>query len=349
MLIMTVPLAGFMVFGKEFYSLWQPTLSADKINMVQLLSVIACFLCLFISMTQCCIMVFSVVNKLKIPVLVNIGIGVASVLMVILVLAFGNLGDKGVYIIAGVRIIQPMFAESSRDGSHPFFKFINHGFCKIDSSVPLSINEIDLSENQDYYENASGAQYPAHECKVGIVEIPLMTPRTEVGEDIGTPAIFTNKAYIWGKYLIMTPYISYRKRVITNILDTRLIDKPKGTYQETWAATQALSQLPTRFVIDNVNTEIYLHASYCAFGFNEFEVEQAKGFTCKIYDVHENLIFDGTDKGDGLYKLNVYKDADICKDRAGSKGLLSLDFMGHYWQITKEVTVNDVLNALPVW
>lgn len=260
-----------------------------------------------------------------------------------------NSVEGGFYIIAGVRIIQPRFAESSRDGSHPFFKFINHGFCKIDSSVPLSINEIDLSENQDYYENASGAQYPAHECKVGIIEIPLMTPRTEVGENIGTPAIFTNKAYIWGKYLIMTPHMSYRKRVITNILDTRLIDKPKGTYQETWAATQALSQLPTRFVIDNVNTEIYLHASYCAFGFNEFEVEQANGFTCKIYDVHEKLIFDGTEKGDGLYKLNVYKDADICKDRAGSKGLLSLDFMGHYWQITKETTVNDILNALPVW
>lgn len=257
--------------------------------------------------------------------------------------------EGGFYIIAGVRIIQPRFAESSRDGSHPFFKFINSGYTKIDSSVPLSINEIDLSENQDYYENASGAQYPAHECRVGIVEIPLITPRTEVGENTGTPVVFTNKAYIWGKYLIMTPHISYRKRVITNILDTRLIDKPKGTYQETWAAAQALSQLPTRFVIDNINAEIYLHASYCAFGFNEFEVEQANGFTCKIYDVHEKLIFDGTKKGDGLYKLNVYKDADICKDRVGTKGLLSLDFIGHYWQITKETTVNDILNALPVW
>lgn len=102
MFIMTVPLAGFMVFGKEFYSLWQPTLSAEKINMVQLLSVIACFLCLFISMTQCCIMVFSVVNKLKIPVLVNIGIGIASVMIVIAVLIFGGLEEKGVYIIAGV-------------------------------------------------------------------------------------------------------------------------------------------------------------------------------------------------------------------------------------------------------
>lgn len=255
----------------------------------------------------------------------------------------------GFYISAGVRIIQPRFAESSRDGSYPFFKFINASNVKIDSSVPLSVNEIDLSDNRDYYENASGQRGPAYEVHLGAIQIPLITPRTEVGEDIGVAVLFTNKAYIWGKHLIMTPHMAYRKRVITNILDTRLIDKPKGTYQETWAAAQALSQLPTRFVIDNIDAEIYLHASYCAFGFSEFEVEQANGFTCKIYDVHENLIFDGTDKGDGLYKLNVYKDADICMNRAGAKGTLSVDFLGHYWKITKEIAVNDVLDALPVW
>ena len=243
--------------------------------------------------------------------------------------------EGGFYIASGVRIIQPRFAEGARDGSYPFFKILNGEGVKIDTSTICCINDIDISENVDYYERVDGSQSPAHESMLGIIEIPFITPRTEVGENLGTFTLLTNKAYIWGKHLIMTPYMSYRKAVTTAVLDTRLIDKPKNTKEETQASAQALSQLPTKFVVDTINTEIYLHSSYCAFGFNEFEVEQANGFTCKIYDVHENLIFDGTNKGDGLYKLNVYKDADICINRQGTKGLLSVDFMGHYWQVLK--------------
>lgn len=247
----------------------------------------------------------------------------------------GNV-QGGFYIVNQVRIIQPRFTESSRDGSYPFFKFVDAKLTKIDSGVNLAINEIDISENRDYYENANGTQGSAHEAMLGIIDLPLTAPRTEVGEDIAYAATLTNKAYIWGKYLIMTPFMAYRKEVTTATLDTRLIDKPKSTIEETYTGVFELSQLPTKFVVNTINTDIYLHASYCAFGFNEFEVEQLNGFTCKIYDVHENLIFDGTDKGDGLYRLNVYKDADICMNRAGAKGLLSVDFLGHYWSVTKE-------------
>lgn len=257
--------------------------------------------------------------------------------------------EGGFYIKDGVRIIQPRFAESARDGSYPFFKILNARGVKIDSSSLCAISEIDISENQDYYENASGVQYPAHEGNFGIIEIPLIMPRQATGEDMPTGNVYTNKAYIWGKHLIMTPYMAYRKAVTTETLDTRLIAEVKDTINETLESVFALSQLPTKFVVDTVNTNIYLHSSYCAFGFNEFEVEQANGFTCKIYDCLENLIFDGTDKGNGLYKLNVYKDADICKNRAGTKGMLSVDFMGHYWQVTKATTVDDVLAALPTW
>ena len=90
-----------------------------------------------------------------------------------------------------------------------------------------------------------------------------------------------------------------------------------------------------------------MHESYCAFGFNEFEIEQANGFTCKVYDKLDNLIFDGTELGDGLYKFKVYKDADKCMAR--SVGMLRRDFIGHYWEVKKETTVDDVLSALPTW
>lgn len=243
--------------------------------------------------------------------------------------------EGGFYIAAGVRIIQPRFAEGARDGSYPFFKIIDAQGVEIDSSTLLPINEIDISENRDYYENALGGQSPSHEGVFGIIEVPLIMPRQATGDNLPIANVYTNKAYIWGRHLIMTPHMAYRKAITTETLDTRLIAEVKDTLEETMASVQALSQLPTKFVVDTVNTVIYLHASYCAFGFDEYEVEQANEFTCKIYDVHENLIFDGTDKGDGLYKFKVYKDADICINRPNAKGMLTVDFLGHYWEVTK--------------
>lgn len=41
-LILTVPIAGFIVFGINFYTLWQPTKTHDEIIMIQILSVLTC-------------------------------------------------------------------------------------------------------------------------------------------------------------------------------------------------------------------------------------------------------------------------------------------------------------------
>jgi hypothetical protein len=127
----------------------------------------------------------------------------------------------------------------------------------------------------------------------------------------------------------MTPYMAYRKVVDETVFDTRvLVDDTNYD-----ARLRKFSQLPTKFVVNTINSNIYLHESYCAFGFNEFEVEQANGFICKVYDKLNNLIFDGTDKGDGLYKFKVYKDAEYCGTK--SAGVLRRDFLGHYWEVTK--------------
>lgn len=100
--IMVVPLAGFIAFGNQFYTLWQPTKSPDEILMIQIISILTCLTYLFSCMTQCHMMLFTVCNRLKIPVLTNFIIGVGSVAVVLAALNFGNFGDAGVYVIAGV-------------------------------------------------------------------------------------------------------------------------------------------------------------------------------------------------------------------------------------------------------
>ena len=46
-------------------------------------------------------MLNSVCNKLKIPVLITLGTGILSILIVVAALAFGSLGEYGIYVIAG--------------------------------------------------------------------------------------------------------------------------------------------------------------------------------------------------------------------------------------------------------
>jgi hypothetical protein len=245
----------------------------------------------------------------------------------------------GFYIIGNVNIIKPRWAEASRDGEYPFLKFAsttNPAYVEVDSSVPLSIYDIDLSENIDTFTADAGGTFPLTETRISTLNFPIIPTRIGgTGTNVQSGSIYCTKAYVWGKFLIMTPYMAYRKEVKTETLDTRLIGQ-----ETTELEIQSLSQLPTKFVVNTVNTEIHLHASYCAFGFNEFEVEQSNGFTCKVYDVLDNLIFDGTNKGDGVYRFNVYKDSDKVVNYGN--GQLRRDFRGHYWQITKEgMTITD--------
>ena len=97
--IMTVPLAGFMAFGYNFYTLWQPTKSPEEVQIIQTLSVLACisFLCTCHSKTLYSL--FTVCNRLKPSVLISF---ISGVLNVIIVLILVNFTDLGVYAIAGV-------------------------------------------------------------------------------------------------------------------------------------------------------------------------------------------------------------------------------------------------------
>ena len=228
----------------------------------------------------------------------------------------------GFYIEDGnIQIFHPRTAEAQAEGEFAYYKFVGKTqFVTIYDSTGLPLTEFDLSEAKDTFENDTGDEAPLHEGRICTVNAKIGNPFQ--------PNIYCTKAYIWGKRFIMQPYMEYRKPVATEILDTRLIGRETSASE-----IKELTQLPTCFVIDEANSNIYLHESYCAFGFKEFEVEQKNGFTCKIYDVNETLIFDGAVYGDGIYKLKVYKDYDNCEEH--SYGMLRRDYMGHYWQVLK--------------
>lgn len=101
-LLMIVPIAGFIAFGTEFYTLWLPTKTAQEIKQIQILSVLS-LLPYLISVSNYTLSILdSTTNKLKRPVIVTMIMSIASTVTTLILLKTTNLG---IYAVAGVSSI----------------------------------------------------------------------------------------------------------------------------------------------------------------------------------------------------------------------------------------------------
>lgn len=97
--ICSLPLAFLLVYGIEFYRLWQPTVDAQ---LLYRLSTIIIFGRVFFTGMQPLFSIFTVVNKVRPNAFVNIINGFASILLMYLLLRFT---DLGIYAIACSSVI----------------------------------------------------------------------------------------------------------------------------------------------------------------------------------------------------------------------------------------------------
>lgn len=95
----SVPLIGFIVFGRPFYTLWMDSLSASDVIQVQILSILTLLPTLFSVYIYPLYSVNTITCKLRIPVLLSCGIGVANLIIVYILL---KTTDLGIYAVAGV-------------------------------------------------------------------------------------------------------------------------------------------------------------------------------------------------------------------------------------------------------
>lgn len=94
--VMTIPIAGIVVLGDRFFSLWVPSQDA---KLLQTLSILAILGYMFTSGTQILYNVFPTVNKVKQNSIAMIISGMVSTVMVLLLAKFTN---YGIYAVAGV-------------------------------------------------------------------------------------------------------------------------------------------------------------------------------------------------------------------------------------------------------
>ena len=95
-------LAGFITVGKDFLKLWVPS---QKTNELYLIIVIGLVSCSMNAISKPMGAVFSLVNKLKANALINILVGVANFVSMLILVYFTGLGVYGVAITSAVPVI----------------------------------------------------------------------------------------------------------------------------------------------------------------------------------------------------------------------------------------------------
>ena len=127
---------GFAVFGKAFFRLWLPALSAAEINQIQILSVLT-FLPQMISIYAFPLYQINVLTcRVRLPAVLDCAIGAVNIAVVYLLLRFTSLG---IYAVAGVSsvllivkilIFVPIYAaDGIKVGRKTFYPYIFRGIC----------------------------------------------------------------------------------------------------------------------------------------------------------------------------------------------------------------------------
>lgn len=97
--ICTIPLAFLVVYGSEFYSLWQPTQDAKVLQTLSIITIAGRFL---FSGMQPLFNIFTVVNKVKQNSIVMLVTGVITMVVTFILVKFTSLG---VYAVVSVSVI----------------------------------------------------------------------------------------------------------------------------------------------------------------------------------------------------------------------------------------------------
>lgn len=95
-IIVNLPIGVFLVFGKQFFSLWVPSQNPNQLALLSILSLIGMS---FVGIAQCIVNIFGVVNKLRLNSIFVILSGLINIGVVFAVFKFT---DLGIYAIAGV-------------------------------------------------------------------------------------------------------------------------------------------------------------------------------------------------------------------------------------------------------
>lgn len=107
--ICSVPILGYVAFGTSFFHIWQYTLTQKQVTTVQILSVLTILQTIFDIHIFSVYTVSAITCKLKLPVIVNLLIGIGNVAGTLILLKTTSLGVFAVQIVSSTLLVLRVF------------------------------------------------------------------------------------------------------------------------------------------------------------------------------------------------------------------------------------------------
>lgn len=151
------------------------------------------------------------------------------------------------------------------------------------------------------------------------------------GVELGTPmrgamstsrVVFADKVYLIGGHKVFVPEKRSTAVIDVETCDFRLMEGQAD--EDIRSANLIIPYLVTDFIIGAPHTDIYFNASFGAVGYNDLTITQENGNTCTIYDKLGNILFDGTNLGDGKWHMK-------CVMNKSSNGRNTSTRINHWW------------------
>lgn len=126
--VCSVPIIGFVIFGRKFFTLWLPNLSVSEANKIQMLSILTLLPITVSAFVNPLYNINTITCKLKVPALFSFILGVLNIIIVCILVKTTSIG---IYAIAGVSsfmillrelIFVPLYAAKSLQAKW-------HSFC----------------------------------------------------------------------------------------------------------------------------------------------------------------------------------------------------------------------------
>lgn len=146
--------------------------------------------------------------------------------------------------------------------------------------------------------------------------------------------ILGNDFYIIGGNPVFVP--KFRRTVNIDIAECDFTLLESNTDEDIYDARDICEYMGTDILLDVAHTDIYFNASFGAVGYNDLTLTQENGNTATIYDKLGNVLFDGTNEGDGKWSLKCIMDRSSYGRWSGTGTTWwCYDGTNEQWEITK--------------
>lgn len=217
------------------------------------------------------------------------------------------------------------FTQQPNGEGHDAFRYI--------SSDDIPWHSIDLSALEGYDTIPAGENSITEWHKLAYTGIEIGA--TIRGSGAGQHTVFGSRTFFIGGHLVCEPEGRNICVLSQATYDMTLFDSSDPSDIRAATSFELAKAWATDFVTGYAHSDLYLNASFGAIGYNDLTLTQKDGNTATIYDKQGNVLFDGTNEGNGKWSLKCFINRSSMGRYGGTTAWWCYDGTNETWEVTK--------------